>query len=120
MSKKYNDMITKVLDKLHLNSKRKGYLYLKETIELMHEERIAIVADAYIMIASRHHVSVSAIRNCIASCIKDGIINCPRENKIEVFGSDVEVHRRNGRNYYTNAEFIIYVMNYLHKKIKKV
>lgn len=120
MSKKYNDMIPKVLDKLHLDNTRKGYLYLKETIELMHDERITVVADAYVMIASRHHVAVSTIRGCIASCIKDGIAHCPHENKIEVFGSDVEIDHRNGRNYYTNVEFIIYVMNYLHKKIKKL
>lgn len=120
MSKKYNDMIPKVLDKLHLDNKRKGYLYLKETIELMHDERITVVAEAYVMIASRHHVTMSTIQSCIASCIKDGITHCPSENKIEVFGSDVEVNRRNGRNYYTNVEFITYVMNYLHMKIKKI
>lgn len=120
MSKIYNDMIPKVLDKLHLDNNRKGYLYLKETIELMHDERMTIVSDAYIMIASRHHVTVSAIRSCISSCIRDGITHCPSKDKIEVFGSDVEVNRRNGRNYYTNVEFIIYVMNYLHKQIKKL
>ena len=113
-------MIPKVLDKLHLDNKRKGYLYLKETIELMHDERMTVVSDAYIMIASRHHVTVSAIHSCIASCIRDGITHCPSKDKIEVFGSDVEVNRRNGRNYYTNVEFIIYVMNYLHEQIKKL
>ena len=117
---KYNDMIPKVLDKLHINKDRKGYLYLKETIELMHDEKITTIHDAYDIIASRHHVSASTIESSIRRCIKDGIIHCPSRDKIDIFGYDIAANHRNSRNYYTNVEFIIYIMNYIHKKIKKI
>lgn len=117
---KYTDMIPKVLDKLHIDKKRKGYLYLKETIEIMHTEKLPEIHEAYDLVASRHHVAVSAVKDGIRRCIKDGIIKCPSQDKIDIFGYDIEVNHKNGRNYYTNTEFVMYIMNYIHKKIKKL
>lgn len=117
---KYNDMIPKVLNKLHMDIKKKGYLYLKETIELMHDEKLPAVYEAYDLVASRHHITTDSVKDAIRRCIKDGIIKCPSQDKIDVFGYDIETNRKNGRNYYTNVEFVMYIMNYIHKKIKKL
>ena len=111
----YESMVDDVLHKLHIKTKEKGYMYAKDIIILLHNRYRNNMRDAMKIVASDYGVSYKTIESAIRRCIKKGIINCSSQAKIDVFGYDICANNKCSRNYYTVSEFIIYIMNYLHK-----
>lgn len=114
----YADRIDDVLCRLHLDKNKRGYHYLKDVIEIMHTAYKKEVCEAMRIVGRRYGVTYKTVDSAISRCVKDGIIKCPSQDKIEVFGYDVGSNHRGKRNYYTNNEFIMYIMNYIHKHEK--
>lgn len=114
----YENRVDDVLQKLHMDINKVGYKYLKLAIVNQYKDYNAELRCVFRIIGHMHGVSYKSVESGIKRCIKDGIVKCPKHAKIEVFGYDIEENRICGRNYYTPTEFIIHIMNYLHKTRK--
>ena len=102
-----------VLKKLHIGPHRKGYMYLKELLEIMNDSKHTVLQDIYNIIAKRYRVSPGSIETAIRRAIREGITECPNKVKFEVFSYDVMVDNRANRDYYKTKEFVLYVLEYL-------
>lgn len=108
-----NPNIPAVLLKLHIGPHRKGFNYIKETIALMMDGKCECIMEAYKHISAECGASVNSIEVACRRAVREGMMECSKEMKLKVFGYDIDVEPRAGRDYYKLKEFVPYVINYL-------
>ena len=107
------DNISTILLKLHIGPHRKGFNYIKETITLIMNGKCERINEAYKYISTQCGASVNSIELACRRAVREGMMECSKEMKLKVFGYDIDVEPRAGRDYYKIKEFIPYVINYL-------
>ena len=108
-----NPSIPALLLRLHIGPHRKGFRYIKETISLLMDGKCKNIMEAYRVISNEYGASVNSIEVACRRAVREGMMECSKEMKLRVFGYDIDVEPRGGRDYYKIKEFIPYVINYL-------
>lgn len=109
---KIADKVMHALLEIGVPANLRGFLYIVYAEQLIMENQtymVGITKALYIDIAKAFDTSPCCVERCIRTAIADGWKVTPAEIKMKIFGNSI----RQGKEYPTNAHFIIMLYYYI-------